>query len=272
MKLSVTTIREITGYGTKMSDPERYHRNDPERSAPNRSMGQITSPPGASSAPPIDPWKVRTPLFRADRAEEDPMGVHSAYRVMHDYLREGSRSAEQAANRWGQAAPPGSHSLEDLSALAQRIVSIYADSIPVLMNLIHSLGGTLLSAYPYYGSMTSAAYGSEYARRTAFGGSPSAANAATNIVLEVSSRRRLQITVNITDPDNPRLVVPPLVEYDSTKSPLKDISFSPNSEPRRRALRIMVPDDQPAGNYTAAIVDRQTGVPGGLLYITVYGD
>jgi len=115
-------------------------------------------------------------------------------------------------------------------------------------------------------------YGTEYSRRAAFGGSPASGNAATNVVLEVSSKRRVQITLNIADPDNPRLVVPPVVALDPTTPPLKQVPFLPTPEPRRRVLRIVVPDDQPAGIYTAAIVDEQTAAPGGLLCIAIHED
>jgi hypothetical protein len=249
-----------------MTGPERFHREDPERTTPRRGMGGIDR---------SDPWSVKAPLFPGDRTEADPVdeGVSAAYRVMDEHLREGRRRAERVANRWDQEGPHGRRSLEDVRTLAHRIVSIYADSIPILIDLIRSLGGSLLSGYREYGTDSSANYQREEGGRAsvASSGRRRGDNGA-HLSLEVSSNRRLQISIDLADPDNSNLVVPALVDLDPAKSPLRQISFITNPRHRRRALSIVIPHDQPAGIYTGAIADERTGVPCGLLSVEIIED
>jgi hypothetical protein len=264
-RLLATTIREFTkNVVIKMTGPERFHREDPERTAPRRETGSIDR---------ADPWSAKAPLFRGDRTEDDAVdqGVSAAYRVMDEHLREGRRTAERVGNRRDQEGPPGRRSIEDIRTLTHRIVSIYADSIPILFDFIHSLGGSLLSGYRDYGAESSADYIREEGG-PAISSGRRRGDDTTHFTMEVSSNRRLRISVDLADPDNSNLVVPALVDLDPAKSPLRQISFITNPRHRRRALSIVIPNDQPIGIYTGAIVDERTGVACGLLGVEIIED
>jgi hypothetical protein len=247
-----------------MSGSERFHRDDPDRITPRRKM---------SGAAGTDPWNATAPLRPGDRTVDDPVeeGVNSAYRVIDEHMREGRRSAQRFANRWEQEGPPGRRSLDELRTLAHRIVGIYADSIPILIDLVQSLGSSLLIGYrDYGGERFTSAHRGEAGR----GGFASARwrEGAVHFAIEVSSNRRVRITIDIDDPDNPNLVVPALVDLDAAKSPLREVSFVPNPDNRRRRLNVVIPMDQAPGIYTGAIVDERTRVPCGFLSIDVVED
>jgi hypothetical protein len=213
-----------------------------------------------------------TPPHPGGRLEDDPVGegVNSAYRVIDEHMREGLKSAQRFANRWDQEGPQGRRSLDELRTLAHRIIGIYADSIPILMDLIQSFGGSILSGYRDYGGQP---FGAGLRGEAGPGSSASGRHdSAAHFAIEVSSNRRVRVTIDIRDPDNPKLLVPPLANLDPEKPPLRQVSFIPNLDNRRRRLNVVIPDDQPPGRYTAAIVDGGTQDPCGFLTVDVVED
>ena len=57
---------------------------------------------------------------------------------------------------------------------------------------------------------------------------------------------------------------------DEKGKPLTEITFVAGGTQQLSVLRIVVPDDQPSGVYTGAIVDMKTGEPGGHLILRLF--
>jgi hypothetical protein len=92
------------------------------------------------------------------------------------------------------------------------------------------------------------------------------------LACEVISKRRVEVTLDFYMPA-PRgfaPVVHALYAGDGQSKALTDIAFVAGGTQRMSALRIVVPDDQPPGVYTGAVVDMMTGEPGGHLILRLF--
>jgi hypothetical protein len=88
----------------------------------------------------------------------------------------------------------------------------------------------------------------------------------------VISIRRADVTLDLGLP-LPRNFVPtvPLLHAGDGKSQgLRDIAFVAGGAQNLSMLRIVVPDEQPPGLYTGAVVDMMTGEPGGHVALRLF--
>jgi hypothetical protein len=245
-----------------MSDRERFRRDDPERIAPRRQM---------SGTYRADPWATSAPLHPGDRGEEDPAdeAVDAARRVMDEHVREERRGSKRGRGHWYDEEPGVRRSGDDLQSLVERLVSIYADVIPILIDFLHSFGGSISRGRPYDGNE-----GWPYDRDREGGGvsghhSRRHQEGAASFPIEVHSARPVRILADIADIDNSDLVVAPLRAIDPSKPPLTKVSLVPGPGHRRKTLRVEIPADQPAGIYTGLVVDDRTEIARGTLTVDV---
>jgi hypothetical protein len=90
-------------------------------------------------------------------------------------------------------------------------------------------------------------------------------------VVEVQSARRTEATVQfLPRPDGFVPSVLPLFSADRAVAPITNARFVVK-DGTRLVLVVKVPDQQPLGTYTAAIVDAQTQELGGVITIKVLG-
>jgi hypothetical protein len=92
------------------------------------------------------------------------------------------------------------------------------------------------------------------------------------LACEVISKRRAEVTLDFSLPI-PRSFTPvvrALHASDGRSKPLTDTTFVAGGTRGLSVLRIVVPDDQPAGVYTGAVVDMMTDEPGGYLILRLF--
>ena len=93
--------------------------------------------------------------------------------------------------------------------------------------------------------------------------------ASSGVVVEVESARRTQATVQFASTASgfvPSIL--PLCAADRSVAPIANARFVVK-EGTRLVLAVRIPDDQPLGAYSAAIVDAQTQEPGGFVTLKV---
>ena len=93
-----------------------------------------------------------------------------------------------------------------------------------------------------------------------------------NITVKSRSQRSVQVDCKLTPP-SPRFVpcIRGLHAADAKLPALTDVRFMLGSE-GGLAVVIDLPDGQPAGTYTGAIVDMETNLPGGTLSVLIQED
>lgn len=168
--------------------------------------------------------------------------VKLAYRVVDDHIRQGRRAAELV-----RAGSYNTVDFEaDLKSLLDRMIGLSREAGAVGVELIDTL--IRGSAAPRH-----------------------AAPSAAEVAIEVKSPRRVQVSVELK-PTRSGFIpsTPPLYASDRSFAPLDKLHFVVK-EGTRPVLVVEVPDGQPLGTYTGAIVDEKTHEPGGSVCVRVLG-
>ena len=100
---------------------------------------------------------------------------------------------------------------------------------------------------------------------------PTTGNAApANVALEIESRRPTKIVLDLrTGNGASALATRGLFALDGDAAPLTDIAFLPGAPGQVPTLKIRIPDTQPVGTYTGAVVDRGNHQPQGTISIRI---
>jgi hypothetical protein len=102
-------------------------------------------------------------------------------------------------------------------------------------------------------------------------GAPVSCSGSPEVVVEVVSARRTEATVQLSPTSSGFVPLAlPLFTADRAAAPITNARFVVK-DGTRLVLTVRIPDSQPLGTYTAAIVDAQTQEPGGLITIKVLG-
>jgi hypothetical protein len=241
-----------------MNGRQRLRREDPLRTGPIRNWSTLYRRP--------DSWDFREPSATPMSAEEATrrgswndavaQGVELGYRVVEEQIRHGQRVAEQINK---QSYDPGAIG-NDIREVAERMLRYYADLSALWFELLGSLIGN--TGLPR-GSLGP---GRPTPEPFPMGGSASGPPAVS---IEVVSSRPTRTTLDLRPPvDGSRLSAQDLRASGSGKPPLTDVAFEPVSD-GGLVLRIRVPETQPPGIYTGAVIDRDTGQPRGTLSVSL---
>jgi hypothetical protein len=238
-----------------MGTGERLHRTDPERSGPIRDAATYLrdAPPG--DAGPASSQTADTPESAVAH------GVRLGYKVIEEQIMQG----QQLAQRLGKATgKPGATGAADATALIERVLNLYKDVGALCIDAVEAVARS--SAIRTGLARASEAIKAPTGLADVL--SPSAPAAGVRYSVEVASRRRLQVTLDLSMRAGqfvPRVL--PLHAADVTIPPLTAVSFDLDpalSEPR---LQIDVPDTQPAGTYTGVVVDSASNEPRGVVSV-----
>ena len=236
-----------------MDKPERLHRPDPERDAPNRSALNFVRDAGIGAR-----VSEKSHANGSDPGEDVlAHGVKLGYSVIDDQIRRGERLAERL--RHGAAKPDASHSSE-LSHLLERALNVYKDMGSLALNAAEALARS-----PVLHSGLSRAWpgtaGEELARSS---------GAGSRFSIELDSRRKTHIELDL----RPTLgTAVPLVHALHAVNPahpqLTGAHFTLEPNASAPVLHISIPDAQPAATYSGVIVDGGTNQPCGTLSVRI---
>jgi hypothetical protein len=227
------------------------HREDPQRTEPLRQWSTLYRSPDSGSAPdaagpPPEPEQGET--WNDVVAE----GVAVGYRVLEEQLRQGQRVAEQIGDAsYGPAAMTG-----DVREATERMVRYSADLVALWLDFVNATfgNGDLLRAF---------SAGWPPAAGTA---APMPAAAPPAVSIEIASRRPLRVSLDLKPGATARpLAAHPLRALEADTPALAELTFERGGDGGSLALRIRVPEAQPAGIYTGVVVDRGTGEPLGTV-------
>ncbi len=232
-----------------MSNGERLHRPEPERTAPRRSAATYLRDPPGGDAPARD----------GEPPDDDPVarGVRVGYEVLESQLREGQRLAQRLGRAGSQAAASASG---DLASLLDRVRQLYEDVGALCFDAL----GTILRNPAWRDGLAAATRSDEPAR-----GQPDSPGASSaGICVEIASPRRTRIALAL--PGGTAGAVPrvhALHSHQATDPPLTCVRFDADAGATGPCLRIEVPEGQPAGTYTGVVVDAASNEPRGTLTV-----
>jgi len=223
-------------------------------------------------------------------------GVQLGYKVIEEYLRQGQRVAEGMYNaasgpddnghRKGVGNGGGIESnveelIErmrrsydglggDMEHMMERTMHLYKDMWDLWMegielffrNPMFMSGRLRPETGPQSGTSRDTQWESEP--------DPPANGFGVIPVVEVLSSRTTRVALKM-DPQAGQFLpqVQALYAADPTIRPLKGVSFLLGPESAIPVVQVKIPDDQPPGTYTGAVVDRTTNEPKGTLCISI---
>jgi len=182
--------------------------------------------------------------------------VEAAYRVVEENVREGRKTAERL--RAGATAPP--EEAESAKAVANRMMQLSRELSVTWVELImavlrdsdlrHLLDRVM--AQDRSGSPEPAASG----------------GLARPVVQRISSRKPIEVTLSPLAAGAATPALAGLHALDPSAPSIRSVNFSPRPDGVLE-LRIDVPDDQPQGVYTGAVVDPEGLQPLGTLTVRI---
>jgi len=230
-----------------MEERQRLKRQDPERVAPIRNWSTVfRSPESPKTSDREDGTGAAAPRNGSGFGDGVTNAVKLAYRVADENIRLGKRVAQQLNDRtYDLGAMRG-----DFQDLTERTVRSLTDLTALWFETLGSLLGAARSA---------GQSGTEKARD---GG-------GAGVSVDVMSTQPAQVTLDL----QPRARDWPLTVYalrapDPTCPPLTDVALEPAKDGRGVRIRLRVPPGQPAGQYSAVVVDSK-GMPCGTLAVRV---
>ncbi len=253
-----------------MSPPSRFKRPELDRSEPIRSMTALFGPP-RNGAPPR----------AADAAGASPgkdgvsRGVDLGYRVIDEYMRQGQSLARTMWSPRLAQETLGS----DPQQLAGRMYQYASDLAGAWLEYMQAMMAQVpASPPPQPGAHAVGGFGLGTNGKTPEAKPPPPpaearveAPTAPSVSVQVSSRRRTEVTVDLKPGSLDALLsVYDLRARDSALPRISGVAADVSKADHRVTLRIEVPDGQPPGVYTGVIVDEASNLARGTLMVRVF--
>ena len=225
---------------------KRIRRPKPGRTAPLREFSTLFTKPARSAPASAPPDGARTER-RQGPSNEDVL--HKSVSMGYSVLQEQIDRARRLAQQMSPTLREGGESTDDITRLFRRMLRFSTDFGGLLFDVTEMM--TRGSSPGPNGGSSSVA-----------GSKPSANGAGSRLSVEIETPRRSRVTLDLgATGDGDGLLVPGLYAIDGLSPPLTQISFTAG------ALKVEIPDDQPPGTYTGAIIDDKTHEPRGTLSV-----
>lgn len=269
--MASTTRKKAPMAARKTAPKTTSHEAQPESGVADR-----VKRPELPRTEPIRSW---TALFGADSgaaraqaayaagarttSEAVQRGVELGYRVVDEYLRQGSTAADAFTGRGRQQALPGA----EFSQMAERMMRSAQDFTSLWFEMMGSFMANMPAPGP---NGQHAAHAPERAARGApsSAAEPAASDAGRwRVVVRIESTRPTEVTVSMDE-----AIQTPMVE--SLRSALGSAHIDASLEVVEDSARVVrlwarVPAGLPADRYTGAVLDAATGRPGGRVTIAI---
>ena len=239
-----------------MSKRKRPHRKDPARSGPIRNFADLYRQPDRANGNQNSEGGTSTAQTRSKvpGSEQLSEGVGLAYRVIEKYISDGRTAAQQLSPQSYRGGTP----TQPLQQLVDRMLRYQAEMLPLWLDLFGSLSRV--------DSFRAGPPTPPKVRAT----NNHAAASSGNVSIEVTSRRPVEVSVDVdNDSTMAALVTPGLYALDQRKPGLTDVRFVPGNGRKRGKLSIKIKDRQPAGSYSGVMVDPRSGETRGILSVRI---
>jgi hypothetical protein len=190
-------------------------------------------------------------------------GVKLGYQVIEEYIRQGQRTAARIRG----ASQPESSKPGGREEMLETMLRFYKDMADLW---IDGVGGIVRS--PAFTSWFNGAVqrNGASAPPPQEAGSGDGEGTKGTLVVEVLSKRRAQVTLNLRPhPGRNVPLVHALHASDPAVPPLTGISFRRDPKSAVPVLQLKISNKQPPGMYTGVVVDRETNEPQGTLCVRV---
>jgi len=239
-----------------MNDRPRLRREDPARTEPIRNWSTLYRRD--------DSWESPSPAGAGRGGSYGDVvteGVELGYQVIEEQIRHGQRVAKQINKRVYNAGAMGN----DVREVAERILRYSADLSALWFEFLVSMVGSTDVT-----DLLRTLFRQPTGKPEATAAPDSTGTAAVSI--EIVSSRPVRVTLDLRPEARGRsLCAQDLRAPESGKPPLTQVTFEHAPGGGASTVRIRVPDTQPPGTYSGAVIDRDTGDPRGTLSVRLAG-
>lgn len=244
-----------------MSERQRLRREDPARTEPIRNWSNLYR---ASNS-----WNAQSPGVSADGvsgngAGRDSIehGVRTGYQVIEEHIREIRRG--QGIAREMNRGPYESRGIgDDIQDVVERLYRYSRDWLPMWIDL----AGSIARAPQILRDLANPRPRGNEARE---GGAQANERANESIAVEILSNRLTRVTIDLRpNSEGLALGVGALHAMDPGKPALTGVSFVRDAG-GGLVLRILVPEEHPAGVYNGVIAELESGEARGTLSVRIH--
>ncbi len=228
---------------------ERVTRPEPERTRPYRSFSTLFGAPGGGGS--------QDPVSRA---------VGLGYQVMEEYMRQGQRVASAMSDPQKMSAGMGN--IADLPMLTERMFRYAQDFASVWLDVMGAMTARAMDgATPGQGAQAPA----DDDRSADSGPAPRVRTAPSGeLLLLVQARGEVAVSVQLSGGrPGGTVVASELRLADGGRSRLGGVEVE-RGPGDRLTVRLVVPDDQPPGEYHGTLIDEDTSALVGRLNVHVH--
>ncbi|HKU45096.1 MAG TPA: hypothetical protein VJR89_43350 [Polyangiales bacterium] len=214
-------------------------------------MQRITKPPAKRTRPVR---KLSTAVRSPAKAKAEPdiaQGVKLGYQLVDEYLEAGRAAAAQLRE------PPPSAQLSESERLAQRLVRYTSDFASVGLELLSALAKPAAQPPP---TGNAGPFGVPH--------SVAPQPVAAGVALEIASSRRVRASIELTAQPLGALIAHDL-RCSGSDVRIRPLAVAYDAARQCVSASICVPDDAPAGDYHAALIDAADNLPRGRLWLHV---
>jgi hypothetical protein len=262
-----------------MSTSERLHRTDAERTAPLRDASTYLRDPPSDDADPHAPDSPESAVAH---------GVRQGYKVIEEQILQGKLLAQRLGKASGGLGGlgglggfggAGATASAEVNGLVERVLGLYKDVGKLCVEAVETAARnpslrSSFAGFPGFGGFSGSsgasgtASASPDAAHPASRGAAAEPTAVTRFTVEVASRRRAQVTLDLNR--TPAGFVPrvhALHAADPSIPALTAVSFEVDAVLGGPMLRVEVPDTQPPALYTGVVVDSASNEPRGSVTV-----
>lgn len=259
-----------------MDEHDRFRREHPARSGPNRNFKLLYESPAQSNRAPHSNSDPKAAPNGREREDAYSGGVGLAYQVIDQYIAAGRNAAEQFNRQFYNLDAGG----DELQPLIERLLRFQSEIAPIWLDMIANLvridprAAATASPNSYGGMQAQDRAGAvpNSTRKTAdHPSSSNAVNAPVLFTLEISSRRPVEVSVRLElGAERTAVVCAGLLSPGPGKPPITDVKIIEERDGRPK-IHVAIPPDQPPGVYSGVVVERRSGNPCGTLSVRVSG-
>jgi len=244
-----------------MTQQERLHRQDPKRAEPIRNLTAFLR--NSHSWGEVPPGEEHSHTGEGEKSSETiddvlTHGVNLGYKIIDEHILQGRRVADDLRHRRSFGSEQKGETPGEINALVSRLLGLTKDMGALCFDSLElALKSPLLLAQ--------LADRGQHSEET----TPSPSVTESNISIEISSKRRAQVTLNLPARARPYSpLIHALHAANPAFPPLTGVRFQ-HSAGKAPLLLVEIPDGQPPSTYTGVVVEKDTNEPVGSLVIRV---
>lgn len=193
--------------------------------------------------------------------------VETGYKVIEEQIQQGQRVAEQLSQ--GNIGPGMVNG--NASEVLERVLSFYSDMGALWFEMLESIVRNP-AAGQWFENFVKDSGAEKNGHAAANGRNGHAAGARHNVQVEIISSEHVGARVILDlhpGASHSALVAQELRSSDAQLPPISDVVFTDASEAWPACLQIKVPVGQPAGTYSAMVLNEMSSEPAGTLCLQI---